>query len=215
MQIASTRISDVDDADRMFSSYEDNSFRSYIRDRYERTMDYMEKASVGVARQFLDRSRKIFDSYNSDEALRRTRDAIRAVKGVKRSDLLYQVVDLPGLRSCGYRMQRFLMANPKIRERYHRQLVDGYSDSYIDMEPGKVGRDHYDYRRAINGVYREEIDSEGESVFVREEFFEELVDGDRELDFPEQADILDAWDVQDLFASLGYDSTNRLGGDAG
>lgn len=215
MQISSSRISDIHDADRMFNRYEDVSFKDYLKDRYERTSEYLERASSSVARQFLDRSRKIFDSYHSAESMRRTRQAIRSAKGLREADSIYSPKTLDDLRAVGWRMQRFLMAEPDVRRKFHRQLVDGYSESYVDMHPGDVGGDHYDWRRVTNGIYREEIGPDGEPLIVREVFYEQLVEGDRELDPEEQFRLLDAWDIQKLFLEAGLDPTNRLGGNVG
>ena len=47
------------------------------------------------------------------------------------------------------------MAQPDIRSLYHKGHCDGYSDTYVDMEPGLVGEQHYDYRRVMDGVVEE------------------------------------------------------------
>ena len=211
MQIQMRNVSDIGVIDRAFVPYDDTELRGYIRDRYEKTMDYLERTSTSAGRAFLDRTREIFESVNSSEALRRTRAAIRSFAGVRNANLIHQVRDLDDLRSVGVNMQRFLMADTAIRARYHRQQCDGYSDTYVDVHKGDIGVDHYDYRLVNNGVFRVEKDETGEEVMVREVYYERLIDGDRQLDFIEQSDILDAQELQRMIFEAGYDSTNRIG----
>ena len=82
MQISMRRVSDINTVDRIFNPIEDTHFRSYLRDKYERTMEHLEKVTTGTARDFIDRSRRVFEEINSSAALRKTRAAIRAVSGV-------------------------------------------------------------------------------------------------------------------------------------
>ena len=86
-------------------------------------------------------------------------------------------------------MIAMLMAEPTVRRMYHQQRVDGYSESYTDNQPGKVGEDHYDYRRVVNGVFMEE---EGE--WVATTYYEDLLPGTGELEFLDQVDILRTWE---------------------
>lgn len=215
MQIKMHTVDDIRTMDRALTPYDDTNFRDYLRDRYERTMDYLEKTSTATGRAFLNKSKEIFESINSSEALRRTRATIRSALGIRRADSLFRVHELDDLRAVGIGMQRFLMADPVIREKYHRQQCDGYSDTYRDVHKGDIGKHHYDYRRVMNGVYRTEKDTDGEEVMVREVFYEHLIEGDRELDFIEQSDIIDSWTIQRMAFEAGWDSTSRLGGTLG
>lgn len=52
-------------------------------------------------------------------------------------------------------MQRYIMADPMVREYYHQGRIEGYGDQYVDADPGCIGRDHYDYRRATDGLILE------------------------------------------------------------
>lgn len=212
MQIAMRRSSDIEMVDRIFSPHEDTGFRTYLRDRFEKTMDYLEKASTSVSKKFVERAKDIFEASNSFEALRRTRNAVRAASNIRKSSIIFEAVDIDDFRTAGFTMQRFLMADPVVRSKFHRQKIDGYSETYIDNHPNDVGIDHYDYRRVVDGVIREEKDENGDVQFIREVFYEELTEGDRDLDAVEQHAILDSWDIQRMFIEAGIDSTNRLGG---
>lgn len=211
MQISMRRVSDIDTVDRIFNPHEDTQFRSYLRDKYERTMEHLEKVTTGTARDFLDRSRRVFEEINSSAALRKTRAAIRSVTSVRRSDVIYKPEDLGEFQAAGFKMQRFLMADPDIRRKFVKQQIDGYSHAYVDVEPGSIGENHYDYRRVVDGVFFEKTNTEGEVEYTSTQYFEKLTEGDRDLDVQEQFDIIDSWYMQRAFQAVGVDTTSLRG----
>lgn len=215
MQIAMHSVSDIGTIDRMFTPYDDTGFRSYLRDRYEKTMDYLEKASTNAGRAFIERSRRVFDSINSSEALRAARAALRTANSLRDDKNIFNIKNLFDLQAANGQAQRWLMANPIVRERYHRQLCDGYSDSYIDNTPDDRGEDHYEYRRVMNGVFTRTKTGEDEETIEHTRYYEVLLDGDRELDPEEQFAILDLWDLQNRIFDAGLDATSSLGGSLG
>lgn len=87
-------------------------------------------------------------------------------------------------------MQRWIMAMPEVREMYHNNQIDGYSATYEDAQPSKVGIDHYDWRRATNGMVSMPAESE---EWTATTYTEELVEHDRELAFHEKVDIMVTW----------------------
>lgn len=214
MRIAMESVSDIRDIDSSFLPEEDAGFRDYLRERHERTMQYLEKAAVGVGRAFVDRSRRLFEAANNSKALRRAREAIRSFAGMRRNSIFY-ADDLPKLQTANYRMQRYLAAFPLYREKAQRQLADCFSETYYDAHPGDIGVDHYDYRRVMDGMFRTEKGSDGEDLIIREVYYEQLIEGDRDLDHSEQQDILDSWDVMQRLMLAGIDPCCRRGGSIG
>lgn len=103
-------------------------------------------------------------------------------------------------------MQRFIMAQPDLRQAWLNKECDGYSDSYIDIDPGSVGDDHYDYRRVMDGVTQ--IDENGDSYFMI--YDEDLYEGDTDLDFEAQCKILDTWSaIKNIMDTSTYDMTKN------
>lgn len=211
MQIAMRRVDDIDTVDRMFTPIEDSGFRAYLRDKYERTMEHLEKVTTGTARDFLDRSKRIFEEINNSAALRKTRAAVRAVANIRKSDTIYKAEELGEFQAAAPRMQRYLMADPVIRMKYLKQQIDGYSHSYSDAHAGACGVDHYDYRRVTDGVYMPEVDESGETNYVRHEYHEALTVGDRNLDVEEQLDMINNWYLQRCLQMAGVDTTSARG----
>ena len=99
-----------------------------------------------------------------------------------------------------------IMAEPTLRRMYHQQQVDGYSENYVDVQPGKVGEDHYDYRRVTNGVFMQDEDGE----WSAKTYYEDLLEGSGEFDFLEQVDILRTWEQMRIqLAKRKDDPTSR------
>lgn len=87
-------------------------------------------------------------------------------------------------------MQRWIMAMPEVRGMYHNNQIDGYSATYEDAQPGMVGVEHYDWRRATNSMVAMQPEAEEWSATT---YTEELIEHDRELSFNEKADIAVTW----------------------
>lgn len=106
-------------------------------------------------------------------------------------------------------MQRWMMANPALRKLRNEQRCDGWSSTYIDNEPEKIGMAHYDYRRVVSDVLIEDADGGFEVTHISEMIPED----DRELSIREQRDILASWHCLDtIMARLDEDPTDPAGG---
>lgn len=176
----------------------------YIQSQFNNFTDKLTDAG----RSFFSNVEQIYDQFNGSDALRIARDAINKVKMSFTPNEIISLWDLASIQTAGTVMQRWIMAEPTVRSLFHQQKCDGFSDSYIDMQPKAVGEDHYDYRRVMNGmlVFSEEHD------WIATNYFDELHDNDRELTFDEQIDIQSVWSLMQHAVSVGNDPTNPLGG---
>lgn len=168
-----------------------------------------------AGQRFMAGARELFEQFNGDEALRRARALARTVKNAFQRNEIRSIFDLAGLQAANQEMQRWNMANPSIRQSYFDQRLDGYSDSYVDMHPGMIRDDHYDYQRVMNGMLQEvPEEQEGEDEGWKATFyFTPLEEGDRELDVSEQSDILSTWQYVNAILQIGEDDpTNQRGG---
>lgn len=209
MQATFIDVDSADGIDTIDTAYNSHELRSYIKDRFARTLDAVKDYGGKAMSGFIERSKRIYDKYNGAEALERTRKALRSMKGVKNPNIIRYISDLDDFRSAGLAMQRYLMADPVIRRNMQLQRCDGYSATYKDVHPGTIGKSHYDYRRATNGICVRTIDEDGDDVFELTQYHEQLIDGDRELDFEEMAMLQDAWAIQRMFAAAEIDSTDQ------
>lgn len=180
--------------------------QNYIRnqiDRYSETL-------TEVGRNFMKTSKEVYDRFNDINAVRLAKSALRSAHGLFHDDSIQALNTLERLRMAQPVMQRWIMAEPTIREIYHQQRCDGFSDSYVDLHPNQIAKGHYDYRVVTDGIILESDNEDDPWTSIT--YSEELETGDRELDIIEKADILSTWDITKMFIGEGEDPTNMFGG---
>ena len=161
-----------------------------------------------IGKQFHADAASIYERFNGSEAMQALRNVTKMAKTLFQPNIVTAITTVENLQIAPLIMQRWIMACPDVRTVYHEQRCDGFSDTYIDTYPKMIGDNHYDYRRVMDGVIKE--DEEGWSV----KFYpDELIEGDRELLFDEKVDILSTWDSLKYFMQAGQkDPTNPYGG---
>lgn len=150
----------------------------------------------------------MFNRHNSDQALYNAKLSIYNA-GIHMDDniILRRTIDNIHLANLG--TQRYIMANPTINELYVDNMCDGFSDTYVDLEPGVVGTERMDYRNVMNNSYAMgEHGVEGYHTYTHddEDIYEVLSDIDRMT-------IRDTWDVAALLIADGVDPTDPNQGD--
>lgn len=100
------------------------------------------------------------------------------------------LTDIQQLQQATPVMQRWIMCQPDLRELYLQQNVDGYSDSYQNVFGKGVGTEDYNYRRVIDGM----LIDDGTHYTITH-YTEELMPGDRPLDFHEKVAVLHTHDI--------------------
>ena len=166
-----------------------------------------------MGRQFMHKATALYQQLNDGSLMQRARSVVRGVKGLLHPNAIVAIESIADLQCAKPVMQRYIMANPTIRKLYHRQLCDGYSDSYVDHEPGVVGEAHYDYRRVMNSVVVEYLTPEGQDTWKSVMYPDDLVEGDRELEADERFLILRSWDLVKEAIGLKRDPTDIFNGE--
>lgn len=144
---------------------------------------------LDAGRSFMTQAVDLYEKLGSSEAMSRVKRAMAGEDGRWTDSYMKHLCSVEELQTAPIIMQRYLMAQPDIRSLYHKGHCDGYSDTYVDMEPGLVGEQHYDYRRVMDGVVEET-----ETGWGWTEYFEDLIPGDAELDDFDRGMILRSWD---------------------
>ena len=165
-----------------------------------------------TGKRFMETTKAIYEKINDSNAIRMAKAAIRTAKGILHPNTIVHLDNLEYIRTAQPVMQRFIMAEPTIRQYYHEQKCDGYADTYVDIHPNKIGDDHYDYRRVMGGIIQDSVDENGDYEWVSKNYLDEITEGDRELSFDEKVDILKTWDIMKMFMEAGEDPTNVFGG---
>lgn len=153
-----------------------------------------------AGKSFYANSQQLFNSFNGSEALMAARAAVRRASSLLQKDCIRPLNDLGAIQNAPLSMQRYIMAQPYIRELYLAQSCDGYSSSYVDVHNKAIGDAHYDYRRVVNGIVQ--LQEDGSTVTVNY-IDDELLPEDRELDIVEQSIVMDTWAAIEHYARTG------------
>lgn len=198
----------IDGGPQMFNmlSYREKhpSTLAYLKSQFENIGQTLNDAG----QQFFQGMQNVFEQANSSEAMRKARLALQKVKNVFEVDNVKSIFELNELQASQYVMQRWIMACPDVRNMYHQQQCDGFSETYVDRFPGTVGENHYDYRRVMDGMVQDDAENDWKATF----FLDDLLEGDRELTFDEQVDILNTWECVEAYLKRGKDDpTSQFG----
>lgn len=100
-------------------------------------------------------------------------------------------------------MQRYVMSHPQLKQLYVEQNIDGYSDTYVNLTGKDIGDNDYNYRMVMDGVLTSDKDQ-----WVVKHYIQDLLPGDKELDFIERDAILSTWDtVNYILDTCNFDFT--------
>lgn len=177
--------------------------QTYIQDQ----LSSFSNTISDVGRNWLSGVTDLYESINSSHAAQVARSAIRSATGMFNNRIV-ELSNIHDFQMAKPIMQRWVMANPVVRERFQQQTCVGYVDSYVDLEPGRIGENHYDYRQVMSGVVQ--IDDEGEFVKI---YSQDIKEGDEELQHSDKVTILRAWDLAEMFMKAAHqDPTCPLGG---
>ena len=198
--------------------------QTYIEERMQQVSQQLGSVVSDFGTKFMERARNLYEQAYNSQAVLAAKAAIRATKGLFHPNAIVQLDTLDELRSAQPVMQRYLMANPLVRNLYLEQRIDGYSDTYTNVHGKVVGHDHYDYRRVMDGVV---VDHEMQSMLTGKPvdidapewtattYFEDLLQDDRELTAMEQTDMLNNYRLQAITIQQLKDPTNLFGGEVG
>lgn len=163
----------------------------------------MSHVFTDAGNRFVSAATDIYNRHNSEEALRRVSAAVRKLSHVFQTNSIRYIDNVASLQHAPVIMQRYIMAEPLVRNMYLEQRCDGYSGSYVNIHGNDMGDDNYDYRRVMDGFVQDHVEEDGVVNWKASLYIEELVEGDRKLTIEEQVDIIDTWEAIRYAMKLG------------
>lgn len=142
-----------------------------------------------------------------------TQAAARRVSTFWDTDNVRPLTSLVDIQFAPNAMIRWQMANPDVRELYHKGLCAGYGDLYKDWYPDVSGHEHHDYQMVMDGM--EQYDEHGDIMWVSYDEDEVLHDEDslNFLSMSERVDIIETWNVTSkILKEMKDDPTSRYSG---
>jgi len=113
-----------------------------------------------------------FEAVSGWKVVNATRKAVASLQGFDRPDIILPLFSDESFKTAPLIMQRLIMADTEIRQMYQKHRIDGWSDTYIDAQPGIIGHDHRDHRIAMNGIVERVELKEGGQQYKVTEFFQ-------------------------------------------
>lgn len=163
---------------------------------------------IGAA--FMQRSVEVFEAVSGSEVLRKARRALAGIGGYFSANEVTALDQLLYLQMAQPIMQRFNMAEPTARRLYQDQRIEGYGESYVDLQPTRIGADHYDYRLATHGI--QQADAEVPTSWSVTQYREALRTEEDQLTAIQRLDIQRSWSsLKRAFILEGEDPTSRFG----
>jgi hypothetical protein len=160
--------------------------------------------------EFYRQAQQQFETSNSEAAREYARQvaAQSFAHGHVQTEHITPLCYIDDFQNATTTMQRWMMANPETRRWRNEQRCDGWSSTYVDHEPERMGMAHFDYRRVVSDVLLEEPGG----GYVVTHISECIPDHERELSLREQRDVIAAWHCLDtLMARLCEDPTDPAG----
>ena len=179
---------------------------------FQRQIESISNTLTNVGQTFFSNAQQLYQEVNNSETMRIARAAIRSTASLFQPNQILSIFDIHKMQNAPVVMQRWIMANPEARSLFHKQQIDGYSDTYQDASPGIIGEQHYDYRRVMDSVVQDTTDHEGNDTWCVKYYPDELYEGDKELSHDDKVDILSTWEVLEMFLKAGKeDPTSQYG----
>lgn len=163
---------------------------------FRREMESMSQMTGVFSDAFVQKAFSIFDLYHGADAIAKGRAAMNQVSGLAAVNTYRRIDKISDFQTAGPVMQRVIMANTMIREMYHQQRIDGFSDTYVDPDPGRSGENHYEWRRIMDGMAN--IAETGDAMTVT--FYDEVDPFEQpRLKPAERSDAVATWENAEFF----------------
>ncbi len=175
----------------------------------QRELERVGTVLTDIGRAGWETARETFSRFNGEGAMRRAREISRRIGWMYQKDTIRPLTSLKEFQAAQPIMQRWIMAQPDVRALHIRQECNGYEKTYIDIDPGKIGEEHYDYRRVMNGI----VQSDDPTKPFYTWYIDDLIEGDKELDIDEKVDILASWAYLRAIVEDGVDDPTSIFGD--
>ena len=160
-----------------------------------------------MASNFFNQAREVYQMISSSDAVQALRNLTVKTDNVWATNNIHACFTIEHLQTANPVMQRYIMANPNVRDMYLNNTVEGYAGSYENLHGNNIGERHYDYRRVMD-----EVVIVHDTHIEYNHYYEEIPEGDKELTLYEKVDILKTWNlVNQALDAHEMDPTSPVG----
>ena len=170
---------------------------------------FMQSLTPDLQTYYYNIGNTAYAGINQSDAMNNLRMLGNQYMQIFQPDAILYLQTVEHFQNANVIMQRWLMANPEVRQMYHRGEIDGYSQTYVDFDPNVYGNEQYDYRRATANTWV--MDQNGD--YTMTDWCDYVAEGDI-LSFEEQHAIQKSWDnMLGILAQRKKDPTSVWGQD--
>lgn len=180
----------------------DNNTLQWLGQRNESVMQSVTSAAQG----FFQQAQNLYQMVSSSDAMMMMRNIKAKTENTWAFDIV-PITSLVGLQTANPYMQRWIMAQPDLRQRFLNQEVEGYGESYVNVHGDVVGEAHYDHRRVMDGVVVHNAEQ-----YSYKHYYEQQPEGERELTVFEKVDILRTWNTVQKYLDEGNEDPSSVTG---
>lgn len=188
----------------------DDAFNALIyKPPSDKIIDFVKtgiSSAIGIANNysssFVKNLTSMFDKFYSDEAIFNAKAVLYNSGSHVSENVIYNV------RISDWNpnliMQQYIMANPVVDKLYNKQMLDGFRDTYLNLDPYNKGTNKLHYQAVMDGVMQ--YDEQGEGFVCHYSLGDEVITKD--LDIFEKLSILDTWESVEKLLAEGKDPTD-------
>lgn len=193
----------VDLMDIACGGFLDNQTTNWLQQRSEALMGTVS----ATTQNWLNKARTFYTTITESDAIQALRNLTAKADLSWKGNNIHYCNSIEQLQAVNPIMQRYIMAEPRIRDLYLNSSVEGYAGSYENYHGDAIGVNHFDYRRVTD-----EIVMVNEDSYEYTKYYENIPDGDKELEFFEKVDIIRTWNLANQALDAGeMDPTSPIG----
>lgn len=192
----------VDLLDICAGGHLDNTTQSWLGER----SDALRATISGAAASFFQQASTLYSMISTTDAVQALRNLTVKADNAWQSNAIVELHNIEQLQTAGPVMQRWIMAEPGIRQMYLNGEVSGYAETYENLHGNGIGAQHYDWRQVMSGIATVADDHFGYTTYVED------TGEDNPLSLYEKVDILRTWQqVQTALSEGEQDPTSPEG----
>ena len=181
----------------------------------QNTVNYLQSQIQSLAtagseygQKIYQRSMEVFDAINSDAAVLAAEAVLTQIESLMGQDMIESLTRISQLQAAQSQMQGWIMTSPVLRQAWYDGKIEGYSDTYVDPEPGRIGHEQQAYRQLMNGVF---VPHE-EASYQYSMYFDRASDPDQFLTLRQVAAIVESQEAAERALEEGeQDPTSQYG----
>lgn len=186
---------------------------AYIQHRNQEVDQRLQNMYGDAGRQFLQQSQQYYQTFSQSTGMKAAESMILSSASALDGNMSMNLLPLETyeqLQTAHHRYQNYLMANPVVRQLYLDGRVEGYSDTYQNIEGSAIGWDHHVYREVVSGMSRSSYDPSFDPFDETQAecwvtTTQDSLDGEEPPRFLEKVNVINAWNLQNAAVAENID----------